>query len=263
MSAIGETVSTFLHHSKPKGTASMSYDIWRDILCRAWTRQQVPKNNLVRWTEKCALQHQTVMALFLFQMLHSKIFKKWRVADNNSSLGKLMWCDWPEKGTDSAFDNKNNISIDKLKRINSSVVKRVIAYGDQSNHVCSIFANVSRKYGSCRLSGKRPVKHLCSFGLEISMCMQNRNCGKQHGSDNNGYFIVGERANRNTSHIGENTDVGCSFRLRFLQYESWISLSWRHRLIQATLPGSVDLKNVVILVVPWEDSFFQPSLRYA
>lgn len=100
-----------------------------------------------------------------------------RVTDNNSLLGKFMWCDKLEKGTGLAFDDKNNIRIDKFKIIDSSDIKHVIAYDDQSNHVC-IFAKVSRQHSSRRSSGKRPVKRLCSFGMEISRCMQNTNRGQ-------------------------------------------------------------------------------------
>jgi len=68
--------------------------------------------------------------------------------------------------------------------------------------VC-LFAKVSREHTLCTLRARGRVEQLREFGEEMSRCMLNINWGQQRESDDDGYFIVGERANRNATGIGE------------------------------------------------------------
>lgn len=78
----------------------------------------------------------------------------------------------------------------------------LIAYDNQSKKVC-LFAKNSREKVCRKLGGRKPLKRLRFFSSEMSRCMRNIPRGKQRGSVDSGYFIVGERANRSAPAIGE------------------------------------------------------------
>ena len=113
-----------------------------------------------------------------------------------------MWFDWLGTGLHSTFDNENNMTIDKFGTIDSKDRGHVIAFDGNSKRVC-LFAKVSRQNSLRNLGGRGKVERLRHFGYEMSRCMLNVKRGQQRGSDDDSYFIVGERANRNTSGIGE------------------------------------------------------------
>ena len=72
---------------------------------------------------------------------------------------------------------------------------------NQTENVC-LFTKISRENVSCKLSGRRPVKCFWFFGTEMSRCMWNIKRGKQRASEDSGYFIIGERANRSAPGTG-------------------------------------------------------------
>ena len=82
--------------------------------------------------------------------------------------------------------------------------QHLIAYDKQSKKVC-LFAKISREKVCRKMGGRKPLNRLRYFSSEMSRCMRNIPRGKQRGSVDSGYFIVGERANRSAPGIGEYT----------------------------------------------------------
>ena len=113
-----------------------------------------------------------------------------------------MCFDWQNQGLEPTLDNKTHLSIDTFQVIDSSLKRHVIVYDNQSTKLC-LFAKISRERVSPKLSGRRPAERLRNFGKEMSRCMLNIKRGKQCGSEDSGYFIVGERPNRSAPGIGD------------------------------------------------------------
>jgi len=199
MSSNGETVPTFVQHSEPKGTTTNPAKFGRTL---GWTwRLQAPKNispvhdfqsSLSQtkqkrdyfcfkfWSRTFATKSDCVTTIHCLESscgmtgprkehtpsLQQKQHQHWRIQNGRQRCYKTFYCLWQPIKAGLYF-----------------------CKGVQTTKLASIEWE------------KKLVECLRSFGMEMSRCVQNINRWKQRGSDDNGYFIVGERPNRKGSGI--------------------------------------------------------------
>eukprot|EP00534_Pseudo-nitzschia_fraudulenta_P003218 CAMPEP_0201136286 /NCGR_PEP_ID=MMETSP0850-20130426/54804_1 /ASSEMBLY_ACC=CAM_ASM_000622 /TAXON_ID=183588 /ORGANISM="Pseudo-nitzschia fraudulenta, Strain WWA7" /LENGTH=327 /DNA_ID=CAMNT_0047407577 /DNA_START=5 /DNA_END=988 /DNA_ORIENTATION=+ len=164
---------------------------------RAASNNPYPRQNNNRKVQRVAPHKKDVVSIPNVDVVHLQ-----RTVKNDTEvLAKFMSFEWPKQSFHPTFDEKTNISINGFTEMDSGQKQHLIVYDNQSQNFC-LFAKISREKVLRKLGGRNPAKRLRLFSSEMCRCMRNIPRGQQRGSVDNGYFIVGERANRSAPGIG-------------------------------------------------------------
>ena len=199
--ALGRSLPSFVEHCKPKGIQSNSYNIWLNTMS---SLKAAPKKRYPRRSNNGKIRRAVVpWKNGIVSVPNVNAVHLQRTINNDASvLSKFMSFNWPNPCFHHKLDEKtNNVSINEFTEMDSGHKQHLIAYDNQSQKVC-LFAKIAREKVLRKLGGRNNAKRLRFFSSEMCRCMRNIPRGQQCGSVDNGYFIVGERANRNAPGTG-------------------------------------------------------------